>query len=237
MLRVNTIYPGFMGEVNYYGIGVPCTFIRLAGCNLRCYKKTKGCLCDTPEALEVTSGERMHEEDILAEVKGYNNRVVCLTGGEPLLQDVGDLLVLLTANGFKVVIETNGSRSIYPYSLLKDVSFVVDVKSKSSGEHMAMLRECNYQKMDEKDVVKFVIDTEEDFNEMTEWLNHYWSDYKGMVAAGLFWGSKMTYAELMDRIHKSAFPIHLNMQTHKMACLYDQHKDDTVKEIIIPKDL
>ena len=58
-IKVNTIYPAFAGEVNAHGIGVPCVFVRLAGCNLRCYFKTKGILCDTPEALEMKNGKDM----------------------------------------------------------------------------------------------------------------------------------------------------------------------------------
>ena len=99
-LKVNTIYPAFMGECNVYGIGVPCTFVRLAGCNLRCYESTKGTLCDTPEALGYSCGSDMSPSQILHKVISLGRKVICLTGGEPLTRDVTKLLTLLSAEGF-----------------------------------------------------------------------------------------------------------------------------------------
>ena len=84
-LMVNTIYPAFMGEVNLLGIGAPCTFVRLSGCNLRCYKNTMGTLCDTPEALELKCGNPMSVDEVIMQLDRYAERpIVCLTGGEPL---------------------------------------------------------------------------------------------------------------------------------------------------------
>lgn len=235
LLRVNTIYPAFMGEVNKHGIGAPCTFVRLAGCNLRCYLKTKGILCDTPEALTFKSGKEMSVSEIVNEVRDFGNKIVCLTGGEPLMQDVEELLTELSNRGFHVVIETNGSRRIEPYRHIRNVSFVVDVKSESSGESEQM-REENYSLLDENDFLKFVIDTEEDYREFCSWMVAH--DYlKCKVAIGAFWGSEMSYEGLIKRTTSSFVrPIYLNMQTHKMACLYDLHKNE-VKDIFIPKDL
>lgn len=233
MLNVNTIYPAFMGEVNKYGIGVPCTFVRLSGCNLRCYKKTKGILCDTPEALG-KSGKSLSESEIVDKVTLYGNKVVCLTGGEPLIQDVGFLLRSLSNSGFHVVIETNGSVLIQNYRHIRNVSFIVDVKSKSSGESDKM-HPVNYRVMDENDFVKFVIDTVEDYEEMKNWISQN-SYFKGNIAVGLFWGSKMSYSDLMQSIHKDKLNVYLNMQTHKMSCLYDYYKD-SLDKITIPKEL
>ena len=99
-LKVNTIYPAYMGECNKYGIGVPCTFIRLNGCNLRCYLKKKGTTCDTPEALDCADGKRMEVSAIIKSVRNIGNKVICLTGGEPLLQDCTKLLTELVNDGF-----------------------------------------------------------------------------------------------------------------------------------------
>lgn len=236
MLRVNNIYPAFMGEVNQFGIGVPCTFVRLAGCNLRCYFATKGTLCDTPEALDEKAGELMDEETILAKCKENGHKVICLTGGEPLLQDVTSFLVTASKMGFSVVIETNGSRPIRPYSTIPDVSFIVDRKSHSSGELSKMLEE-NYSQLKYTDYVKFVIDTEEDYYEALEFYrSKKWLSYH--IALGVFWGSQVSYQWLMSRMHEDKFNAYLNMQTHKMACLYDEiNKNDGVKGIKIPKSL
>lgn len=237
-IKVNTIYPAFMGEINTHGIGVPCTFVRLAGCNLRCYFKTKGTLCDTPEALEMKSGKDMSVSEITYQVKCFGRKVVCLTGGEPLMQDVKELLTELSNNGYFVVVETNGSKSIAPYRHIRNVSFVVDVKSVSSGESERMLEE-NYELLDENDFLKFVVDTEEDAKEFQRWVFSH--DYLSCnVAVGAFWGSEISYQKLMASVIKTAWqiPVYLNMQTHKMACLYDRYKDNSsFKDLFIPRDL
>lgn len=235
-LRVNAMYPAFMGEVNCLGIGAPATFIRLAGCNLRCYYKTKGCFCDTPEALSMKSGKDMSVGEIVNTAKHYGNPVVCLTGGEPLMQDVRRLVEELTNAQFDVVIETNGSIDITPYRHIRHVSFVVDVKSASSGESERM-QEINYGLLDDTDFVKFVIDTEEDFDEFVKWVEaHNWVDCK--IAVGLLWGSKLTYQWLMKQLISLDRVVHVNMQAHKMACMYDKYKsDESFSNLFIPKDI
>lgn len=235
-LRVNTIYPAFMGEVNVHGIGAPCTFVRLAGCNLRCYNKTKGILCDTPEALSPNSGKHLLVPDIVKEVIKLGNKVVCLTGGEPLMQDVTELLTELSNIGFSVVVETNGSRIVLPYRHIRNVTFVVDVKSGSSGESEKMLEE-NYALLDEGDFVKFVLDTEEDFMEFDKWVTAH-DHLKCHIAVGLFWGSKITYQWLINKLKSYSTLVYLNMQTHKMACLYDLNKDNSsFGDLFIPREL
>lgn len=234
-LSVNTIYPAFMGEVNMHGIGVPCTFVRLAGCNLRCYYKTKGILCDTPEALHPSSGMYMTPSYIVEKVTALGNPVVCITGGEPLMQDITELLTELSVAGFYVVIETNGSKSVLPYRHIHNVSFVVDVKTTSTGESEKMFED-NYLFLDENDFVKFVIDTEEDFAEFEKWYTAH--DYLTCnVAVGTFWGSKISYSWLIKELHKYK-GVYLNMQTHKMTCLYDETKDSSdFGKLFIPKEL
>lgn len=234
-LWVNTIYPAFMGEVNTHGIGVPCTFVRLSGCNLRCYSKTKGITCDTPEALEGRTGTLMLVSEIVSQVLSFGRKVVCLTGGEPLCQDCRSLLESLTSWGVSVVVETNGSKSIGMYRGIPGVSFVVDFKGSSTGESEKMYPH-NYNFMDSDDYLKFVVDTERDYMEMRQWVVAHGSSFKGNIGVGMFWGSQMTYQELMKRLLEDDIRAYVNMQTHKMACLYDVHRD-TLGEIIIPKDL
>ncbi len=234
-LIVNTIYQGFAGEVNIHGVGARCTFVRLAGCNLRCYKNTMGILCDTPEALEFC-GNKMDIETIALEVERLGNPLVCLTGGEPLMQPVEDLLELLTKKDNYVVIETNGSKSISRYRHFRRVSFVVDCKSSSSGESERMIED-NYALMDDRDYLKFVINDAKDYWEMREWISNH-PDFEGTVAVGLFWGSKMGYQELMKNLLDDRLHVEVNMQTHKMACMYDYFKDcDNFSNIVIPKKL
>lgn len=233
-LTVNTIYPAFMGEVSKHGIGAKCTFIRLSGCNLRCYKDTMGILCDTPEALDFKCGVRMDHHEILTAVARYGNPLICLTGGEPLMQDVRKLLETLSVHGYDVVVETNGSKAINHLKSIKNVSFVVDCKGKSSGESERMFEE-NYSVMDEGDYLKFVIDDEKDYWEMREWIYNH-PKFKGNIAVGLFWGSKMGYQELMTTLQEDRLNVYLNMQTHKMAVMYDEYRH-TAQDLIIPKEL
>jgi organic radical activating enzyme len=103
ILKISEIFPSIAGE----GLrsGEPTIFIRLAGCNLRCG------FCDTKYSWQ--GGQEYTEEKIIDAVKRIRKRFpagwVCLTGGEPLLQDVQPLAKKLKKEGFKVHIETNGT--------------------------------------------------------------------------------------------------------------------------------
>ena len=238
MIKINTIYPAFMGEVNTFGIGAPCTFVRLAGCNIRCYAKTLGSFCDTPEALGFDCGRDLLEEDIVRQCKDYGNNIVCLTGGEPLCQDVRPLLKLLVDYGFNVVVETNGTRNIKPFQM-PGVTFVVDYKSTSTNYKHRMLKD-NFFRLKHGDFLKFVIYDEKDYEDFVEWYKDYRDHLvQGFtLAVGVFWGSKITYAWLLRKIQADGIPAHLNMQTHKMMCLYDKYKDDEdFSKLFIPKEL
>lgn len=233
-LRINTIYPAFMGEVNPFGMGAKCVFVRLAGCNIRCYKKTFGTLCDTPEALEIGSGKVMSEEEIVNEVKKYNVKLVCLTGGEPLLQKVGDLLGSFKDEGINVVIETNGSMKIEKYKEFDNVFIILDVKGPSTGENHRMLSE-NYKFMGKNDYFKFVIYDEKDY----QFMKNFYKTLENKVShrtAGLFWGSKMGYIELLNKVFEDNLDVDINMQIHKMAILYDKNRSE-LSDLFIPRNL
>lgn len=233
-MYINTIYPGFMGEVNAYGIGAPCVFLRLSGCNLRCYKKVLGTFCDTPEALVPRSGIEMTDAEIILKVLSYKRDLVCITGGEPFLQDIVPLVRDLTAqHNIKVVIETNGSLEI-PSGLLHNykVNFVVDYKTSSAG--VGKMCEQNWDKLFSRDFIKFVIYNEDDFKEFVAWYRNY----KGLakVAVGLFWGGKKKYMQLMVQLETLGITdVYLNVQAHKLEMLYDNTED--VSKIFIPKNL
>lgn len=233
---VNTIYPAFMGEVNTHGIGCPCTFVRLSGCNLRCYYKTKGYYCDTPEALTPKCGKLMSNIQIGVACHDLGNEVVCLTGGEPLIHDTKELIEELVDRGHKVVVETNGSVDISPFINIKNVSFVVDCKSPSSGYADKMM-DTNYSFLGKDDFVKFVIDTEKDYQHFVEWINNH-KYLKCHVAVGTFWGSKIGYQELIMCLREDKITnVYLNMQAHKMMCLYDSMEYYNLNAIKIPKNL
>lgn len=153
-LIVNEIFMSIDGEGKT--AGMLTTFVRLAGCNLRCS------WCDTAYAMKKTQGTRMEVQDIVEQIRTH---AVTLTGGEPLHQaDALDLVDALTARGFAVNVETNGSKSI---ARLLDTSnpskliVTMDWKLSSSGMEHAML-ESNLPLLRKRDVLKLVIGSSQD---------------------------------------------------------------------------
>jgi 7-carboxy-7-deazaguanine synthase len=124
-LRVNEIFHSIQGEGRRAGL--PCVFVRLHGCGLRC------AWCDTPYALDHRSGgEARDVDDILAAVARHRCRFVELTGGEPLEQEACiPLLTALCDQGYEVAIETGGHVDIAPVD--PRVSVIMDVKCPGSG--------------------------------------------------------------------------------------------------------
>lgn len=146
-LKVNEIFDSIDGE----GIrtGELATFIRLAGCNLRCR------YCDTSYALKGNQGNKMSIDEIVNKVKKIGIKNITLTGGEPLLQKNSFKLIdELLKNNFNVNIETNGAIDITPL-LDKNVIITLDYKTKSSEMNDKMLLS-NFEKLREQDVLKFV---------------------------------------------------------------------------------
>ena len=125
-LRVSEIFHSIQGESTRAGL--PCVFIRLSGCPMRCV------WCDTPYALE--GGEERSIEGILEEVRSFGCRLVDVTGGEPLAQEqTHPLLVRLADEGYTVLVETGGGVAIDavdPRAIL-----IYDIKCPDSGEEEA----------------------------------------------------------------------------------------------------
>lgn len=161
-MKVNEIFSSIDGE----GIraGELATFIRLAGCNLRCN------YCDTKYALAQDSGKEMTVSEILEKVNEFNVKNITLTGGEPLIhKDIEKLIYKLIKNGYKVNIETNGSVDIEKF--LNKCLITMDYKCPSSLMENTMMLE-NLEKLTENDVLKFVI-RKEDFNTVEKILREY----------------------------------------------------------------
>ena len=150
-MQVSEIFRSIQGESTYQGL--PCTFVRLTGCNLRCT------WCDTEYAFH--GGEKMSIDEIIAKVDNFGGRLVEITGGEPLLQkDAPELMRRLLAKGYQVMIETSGERPLddVPPEAVK----IVDVKCPDSGEANTFRLE-SLQVMCEHDQLKFVIATRRDY--------------------------------------------------------------------------
>ncbi len=202
-LRVNEIFVSIQGESTYAGI--PCIFVRLTGCNLRCS------YCDTVYAY--SEGAVMSLEEILNRVKGYESVNVCITGGEPLLQEnTGKLINLLKKNHFNVYIETNGSLNID--ILPKGIVRVVDIKCPDSGMEQEMDWQ-NIKRLKYKDEVKFIISSKRDY----EWAKRVTEKYKiigrATVLFGLVYG-KLKPKTLAGWILKDGLNIRLQLQLHKI---------------------
>jgi 7-carboxy-7-deazaguanine synthase len=154
-MYITEIYKSIQGESTYAGL--PCVFVRLTGCNLRCD------WCDSEYTF--TGGHRMALEEVLERVEQLSpgGGLVEITGGEPMLQEreVVPLMQTLLDTGFTVLLETSGERPLE--SVPKGVVKIVDVKCPDSGA-ADTFRLQNLDALDSKDEVKFVIASREDYD-------------------------------------------------------------------------
>jgi 7-carboxy-7-deazaguanine synthase len=145
VLTVNEVFHSIQGEGSR--AGRPSAFVRLTGCPLRCV------WCDTAYAFH--EGTRREEEDLLAELRLFPPRLLCLTGGEPLAQPAAfPFVARLLDEGWEVVVETSGHVALG--SLDPRAVAIVDVKTPGSGESQRM----SWESLDQlrgADEVKFVI--------------------------------------------------------------------------------
>lgn len=152
MLSIREIYKSIQGETSRAGL--PCAFVRLAACDLRCS------YCDSEYAF--TGGEAMDVEQVVERVRALGCRLVTVTGGEPLLQ--GDVLPLVTRlldSGHDVLVETSGAHDIS--GIDRRAVVVMDLKCPSSGEERENRWE-NLGALKSADEVKFVIASREDYD-------------------------------------------------------------------------
>jgi 7-carboxy-7-deazaguanine synthase len=148
---ITEIFKSIQGESSFAGL--PCIFVRLTGCNLRCH------WCDTAYAFH--GGEKMTPEQILDRVRQLDGKMVELTGGEPLLQKETPVLAdSLLAEGYRVLIETSGERFVG--DLPRPVVKIMDVKCPGSGEN-GKFNLANLEVLERKDQIKFVVLDERDY--------------------------------------------------------------------------
>ena len=233
-LVVNEIYLSLQGESTLAGL--PCVFVRLTACNLRCS------YCDTAYAF--AEGGKMALEEVTAKVRQlaapFSNPksdirypklpLVELTGGEPLLQpNVLPLMEQLCADGFTVLLETSGALDISPVD--PRVRRIMDLKCPSSGE-VARNRWENLAHLKATDEIKFVVGTVEDY----EWAKQQIAARKLDAICPLLmsWVHPLSPAqqdktlkkiptgltpisrrELAERIIADALPVRFQAQLHK----------------------
>ena len=204
-LKVNEIFLSIQGESSC--AGWPCSFIRLAGCNLRCS------YCDTAYAYE--QGEEKTISEIWEEIKNFPCSLVEITGGEPLLQQETPLLIeALLAKGCRVLLETNGSFDIS--QVTNQCVRVVDFKCPSSGmSHFNNYENLKY--LSDQDEVKFVIGNREDFYFAKEMVGRLKKtpSFKGPIHFSPVFG-KIKPEKLAKWILEERLPVHLQLQLQKI---------------------
>lgn len=161
VLQITEIFRSIQGESTRAGL--PCTFIRLTGCNLRCT------WCDTEYSFY--GGARMTLDEVMSKVADLGGKLVEITGGEPLLQrPVYPLMDRLLGEGYRVMLETSGERPIdkVPAEVIK----IVDVKCPDSGEPDTFRLE-NLDHLSPHDELKFVIATRRDYEFARDLTNRH----------------------------------------------------------------
>jgi 7-carboxy-7-deazaguanine synthase len=227
-LVVNEIYLSLQGESTFAGL--PCIFIRLTACDLRCS------YCDTAYAF--IEGKKMSLTKILSEIRRlaapFSNSqlpLVELTGGEPLLQKNSlPLMKSLCDDGFTVLLETSGAHDVSPVD--PRVHRIMDLKCPSSGE-VERNRWENLKHLKATDEIKFVIGTVEDY----EWARQKIAGHKFDAICPLLFSwvhplspaqqnkslkkvpsgqTPISRRELAEKIIADALPVRFQAQLHKL---------------------
>ncbi len=201
-MKINEIYRSIQGESSYAGL--PCVFVRLTYCNLRCS------YCDTEHAFY--EGKDCTVDEVIAEVVGYHTQLVEITGGEPLLQkDVYPLMDNLISSGYKVLLETGGSLDISQVN--PKVIKIMDVKCPSSGECDRNLY-ANIEKLTPDDEIKFVIGNHEDYLWTKETLTKYRLPERFTVLLSTVFG-EIQPRQLVEWMLEDKLKVRFQLQMHK----------------------
>lgn len=212
MLKINEIFKSIQGESTYAGL--PCTFIRLAGCNLRCT------YCDTNYAYY--DGEELSDEKIISKIEEYGVKCVEFTGGEPLLQEeTPKLLKTLLDKNYNVLIETNGSICIG--CLDKRLNIIMDYKTPKSGMSERM-RPKNFEFLKKSDQIKFVLMDKSDYEWAKEVItNNNLNDRFDNILMSPAYG-ELSPKSLVNWVLSDNIPVRVQLQIHKYIWGPDEHE-------------
>ena len=201
-LLIHEIYLSVQGESTFAGL--PCVFVRLAVCNLRCV------WCDTPHAFN--QGDLFPVEEVLRRVEDYHCPLVEITGGEPLLQpEVLPLMSRLADQGLTVLLETSGALNVAPVD--PRVQIIMDLKCPDSGE-CAYNRWTNLEVLKPTDQVKLVIASRNDFDWAADATRTHRLDQRFIVLVSAVFG-RVRPVELAEWLLASGLNVRLQLQLHK----------------------
>jgi 7-carboxy-7-deazaguanine synthase len=202
-LLIHEIYRSLQGESTFAGL--PCVFIRLTTCNLRCV------YCDTPHAF--AQGEILELETVVSRALEFGDDLVEITGGEPLLQpEVYPLMSRLADAGKTVLLETSGA--VDTSAVDARVRVILDVKTPGSGEAAANVWG-NLARLKPIDEVKFVVCDRNDFNWSTDVIrSHHLTAICPVLVSAAF--GQLNPTDLAGMILESGLPIRLQLQQHKI---------------------
>ncbi len=202
-MNITEIFFSLQGESTFSGL--PCIFIRLAECNLRCT------YCDTPHSLH--TGTAYSLKQILELTESNPCRLAEVTGGEPMLQpEAIDLMQLLLDKGYTVLLETNGSLPLK--AVPASVHIITDVKLPGSGQAESFLEENLSCLQPGKDEIKFVCTDKADFDYAVAFIRKH-----DLIRHTLLFSAvtdRLEPALLADWILHSGLPLRLNLQLHKL---------------------
>jgi 7-carboxy-7-deazaguanine synthase len=216
-MQITEIFRSIQGESSYAGL--PCVFVRLTGCNLRCV------WCDSEYAF--VGGRRLSVDQVVSEVRAVGPaRLVEITGGEPMLQEAEavPLMERLLEENYTVLLETSGA---HPLSRVpKAVIKIVDVKCPASGEGDTFRME-NLDALTPQDEIKFVLASRDDYDFARDFLRrHGLSDRVSSVILSPAFAKTATGTrdssnclldprELAEWMLQDQLPVRLGLQIHK----------------------
>ena len=200
-LRITEIFYSIQGEASTSGL--PTVFVRLTGCPLRCT------YCDTEYAFH--GGEKMQIAQIVEKINAFNCPLVCITGGEPLAQpNVNTLMDVLCEQGNQVSLETSGAIDVSKVN--PGVTKVIDIKTPSSNESSKNKVE-NFLYLNEKDICKFVVGNEDDFDWAKRFIKEHLSNNSNIYFSPVTPG--MDPKALAELILRDGLTVRLQLQLHK----------------------
>lgn len=212
------LYKSVQGESSFAGL--PCIFVRFAGCNLRCS------WCDSEYTF--TGGKPFTEDEVFAQIEALAPcKLVEFTGGEPLLQarELLPLMHRLLAQGYTLMIETSGERPLA--DVPKAVHKIVDVKCPGAGSAANSFRMENLQALTQNDEVKFVISDRTDYEFAREFIRAHALEKKAgqillspafqKVPSPLRTADNMALdpRKLVEWMLEDGLPARLSLQIHK----------------------